>query len=66
MQVQVLVQMQVHVPDVVFCGFYEVLCSCSRSCAGAGVDSLIVSLLARQISVNFSVAGLLGAPYYFG
>ena len=63
---QVQVQVQVHVPDVVFCGFYEVLCSCSRSRAGAGVDSLIVSLLVRQISVKFLVAALLGGPYYFG
>ena len=49
-----------------FVAFMRFLVSCSRSRAGAGVDSLIVSLLARQISVKFSVAVLLGAPYYFG
>ena len=51
MQVQVLVQVQGIVPNVVFCGFCEVLCLCSRSHAGAGTGALIVSLLVRHISV---------------
>ena len=39
-----LVQVQVHVPNVVFCGFYKVLCACSRAGAGAGAVQLQVQL----------------------
>ena len=42
-----LVQVQVHVPNVVFCGFYEVLCACSRAGAGAGAVQLQVQLQDR-------------------
>ena len=61
MQVQVLVQMQVHVPDVVFCGLYEVLCSCSLSRAGAGAGSLIVSLLVCEFCEALCACASAGA-----
>ena len=41
-QVQVLLPVQVHVPNVVVCEFHEGLCACARAGAESGAGQLQV------------------------